>query len=665
MATYKTPDVYVEEVSLLPPSVAEVETAIPCFIGYTEKAKHISDDDLLMKAKKITSLVEYQQFFGGEAPIDSVTVTVNSSNSPISADLTSKYYMYDSLRLFFDNGGGKCYIVSVGKYSDNKIEYGASAPESGLRGGLEVLKRQDEPTIILFPDAVLLTSSSDLYKLQQQALLQCANLQDRVVLCDLLNTATHENDSTNFDADIADFRSKIGINNLKYGAAYTPWVKATLTKSISYTDLTIEREGSGTITLKSLTSDKDIAQLIDNMDYAYDLESDLTTKLIDAVTGTTGKTLNDFFQEKVDTYKSDILDGSDLSGLDELYKVIDDLAAAILLYDSTLSAIVDDPSMQIQEYNVKADLANTLEQFDIVDNMQQVIYYVKAVGRTLSASSVVTDWSLLTTGADYTTIETEITDFRTDAEKGKRVYDVLVAAFSEFNSAVYSLIGSSNAQASIFDSALYDAFNTYKAIIDMAKSELTELPPSGAIAGTYAYVDNLRGVHKAPANVSLSSVSGLTVNIDAKEQEDLNVDVSAGKSINAVRFFTGKGILVWGARTLAGNDNEWKYVSVRRFYNMVEESIKKSTYWAVFEPNDANTWVRIKAMIENYLREKWKEQALIGASPEDAFFVKVGLGETMTAQDILEGRMIVEIGMAVVRPAEFIILKFSHFMQES
>jgi phage tail sheath protein FI len=149
------------------------------------------------------------------------------------------------------------------------------------------------------------------------------------------------------------------------------------------------------------------------------------------------------------------------------------------------------------------------------------------------------------------------------------------------------------------------------------------------------------------------------------DQEGLNVDPTAGKSINAIRDFTGKGTLVWGARTLAGNDNEWRYVPVRRFFNMVEESVKKSTYWAVFEPNDANTWVKVRGMIENYLTQKWREGALAGATPKEAFFVRCGLGTTMSAVDILEGRMNVEIGMAVVRPAEFIILKFSHKMQVS
>ena len=123
--------------------------------------------------------------------------------------------------------------------------------------------------------------------------------------------------------------------------------------------------------------------------------------------------------------------------------------------------------------------------------------------------------------------------------------------------------------------------------------------------------------------------------------------------------------MVWGARTLAGNDNEWRYVPVRRFFNMVEESVKKATEQFVFESNDANTWVKVRAMIENFLNLQWRAGALAGAKPNDAFYVRVGLGETMTAEDILNGIMAIEIGMAVVRPAEFIILKFSHKMQES
>jgi phage tail sheath protein FI len=191
------------------------------------------------------------------------------------------------------------------------------------------------------------------------------------------------------------------------------------------------------------------------------------------------------------------------------------------------------------------------------------------------------------------------------------------------------------------------------------------LPPSATVAGVYARVDNTRGVWKAPANEVLKSVFEVTCDINDEIQQEMNVDADTGKSVNAIRSFTGKGVKIWGARTLDGNSNEWRYVSVRRYFNMVEESTKKATEQFVFEPNDANTWVKVRAMIENFLTNQWRAGALAGAKPEHAFYVKVGINETMTAFDVLEGKMIVEIGLAVVRPAEFIVLKFSHKMQES
>ncbi|MCK5087357.1 MAG: phage tail sheath family protein, partial [Melioribacteraceae bacterium] len=272
-------------------------------------------------------------------------------------------------------------------------------------------------------------------------------------------------------------------------------------------------------------------------------------------------------------------------------------------------------------------------------------------------SSVTQSTTVYTNGAQ-TTPKGFIENMR-DAEA--TVYTIM----DNVNTSVATILAAAKTFVENNESSLSSQFGLFANILKEVGKELTILPPSGAVVGVYAAVDSNRGVWKAPANVSLNSVSRLTETIDNKEQEDLNVDVVAGKSINAIRAFTGKGILIWGARTLAGNDNEWRYVPVRRFFNMVEESVKKSTYWAVFEPNDANTWIKVKSMIENYLTQKWRDGALAGAKPDEAFFVKVGLGTTMTAQDILEGRMNVEIGMAVVRPAEFIILKFSHKLQES
>lgn len=185
------------------------------------------------------------------------------------------------------------------------------------------------------------------------------------------------------------------------------------------------------------------------------------------------------------------------------------------------------------------------------------------------------------------------------------------------------------------------------------------LPPSGAIAGVYARIDKAIGVWKAPANVSVHRASSTTADIDNQIQSMLNVH-SSGKSINAIRYFDGKGVMVWGARTLAGNDNEWRYIPVRRFFNMVEKSLINSTKWVLSEPNNAQTWTQVKRQIENYLNGLWRKGALAGRTSDRAYFVKAGLGETMTGSDISDGKIIVEIGLAALRPAEFIVLRISH-----
>jgi len=220
-----------------------------------------------------------------------------------------------------------------------------------------------------------------------------------------------------------------------------------------------------------------------------------------------------------------------------------------------------------------------------------------------------------------------------------------------------------NREPTLASTSLYHSANgsyamAYLQIRKMIESVKLVLPPSGAVAGIYVMVDQSRGVWKAPANISINGVTGPTLLLTNMDQQNLNISPS-GKSINVIRSFPGKGTLIWGARTLAGNSSEWKYISVRRFCNMVQESVEKTLYQLVNEPNDANTWTKVKTMIENFLTQMWREGALAGPTPKEAFFVKTGLGETMTQQDITEGRLIAEIGMALTRPAEFILLRFS------
>ncbi|ERM81216.1 hypothetical protein P872_20230 [Rhodonellum psychrophilum GCM71 = DSM 17998] len=206
---------------------------------------------------------------------------------------------------------------------------------------------------------------------------------------------------------------------------------------------------------------------------------------------------------------------------------------------------------------------------------------------------------------------------------------------------------------------------SYASLMDELRAKLNLLPASAAMAGIYTMVDNGRGVWKAPANVGLNSVVQPAVNITHDQQEDLNVNAISGKSVNAIRTFQGVGTLVWGARTLDGNSLDWKYINVRRTMIMLEQSIKLALRAYVFEPNDANTWITVKSLIVNFLTEKWKQGALAGSSPEDAFDVQIGLGATMTALDILEGKMLISVKLAIVRPAEFIVVTFEQQMQKS
>ncbi|MCA9662462.1 MAG: phage tail sheath family protein [Myxococcales bacterium] len=431
MPTYQAPGVYVEELATLPPSVAEVATAIPVFIGFTERGA--ADQ---AEVAELSTLLEYERRFGGAHP---TAFAVDEADEVTPAGPSSPTWkLYYALSLYFRNGGGRCYVISIGRY-------GAQASQEHYARGLAALERHDEPTLVVMPELVDLPQA-DRDAVGQQALALCAKLGDRFAILDVAA------------GDVDAFRDGLGSDHLSYGAAYHPYLLTALS-------------------------------------HHYD-------------------------------------------------------ASAVTLREGE------------QETNL--------------------------------------------------------------------------AAIATTNTARYNLIKRRLAESRVV------------------------LPPSAAVAGAYARTDRERGVWKAPANISLSAVIGPTEQITSDEQERLNVDPSSGKSVNAIRAFAGKGTLIWGARTLAGNDNEWRYVPVRRLFLMIEESARKATSFAVFEPNDANTWLKVKGMLESYLYGLWEQGALQGATPEAAYYVNVGLGKTMTPQDVLEGRMIVEIAAAAVRPAEFIVLRFSH-----
>ncbi|MBN2635668.1 MAG: phage tail sheath family protein [Prolixibacteraceae bacterium] len=638
MATsYKTPGVYIEEISKFPPSVAQVETAIPAFIGYTESAVVDGADyhaDSIVKPIKIGSLPEYEFYFGGAPDPTTIEVDLNADNSVKKATVNGINLLYDTVRMFYINGGGDCYIVSVGAYNDDV----ADIDKQALIDGLATLEKVDLPTLLVIPESVHLDEAGA-GEVHAAMLAQCNKLQDRFAILDIVNG---DKEATPSSDPVEKFRNNVGMNYLKYGAAYYPWLKTTLPYKVNY-DAVINGDytkgGNPVASIEALFNST-VVDSITKIDADIQAKSTLTIPISNSVSNR-----------------------ADLQGeANALYTLFKDFFDLALTDNDTSNPNTAD------KIHAKFIAANS-NFHGLLQTLSDYNHF--SMSANGSAPSPAWDAALITD--DFSTDFAPLT-FAAPASKN----NIFTATGTAANAAPYfaALLGKITSLVNSFYTELAalrtsrtenleEVDPVYKGIVSAIKNQGVVLPPSGAMAGIYAMVDNNRGVWKAPANVSVSAVKGPSVNITHEDQESLNIDTEAGKSVNAIRAFTGKGTLVWGARTLAGNDNEWRYVPVRRFFNMVEESVKKATAQFVFEPNDANTWVKVRAMIENFLSTLWRAGALAGAKAEDAFYVRVGLGQTMTAQDILNGYMNVEIGLAAVRPAEFIILKFSHKLQQS
>lgn len=687
--TYKTPGVYIEEIVKFPPSIAEVATAIPAFIGYTEKATNKSDGDLLNEPKRITSLLDYETYFGSAYPETSISVNITDTllDGNLQRDIVvnqpsnpKPFLMYYALQMYFANGGGPCYIVSVNTFEDedgneNLVDFGE------LGDGLDLLRGEDEPTLIVFPDAKAL-SEVDFYALYNDALIQCKEMQDRFTIID-----TYTSVDSFDDAEVARNGLNLEKDYLKYGAVYYPYIETILDYVYNPDDILInhisfDADAMPTALTELTTSNTALTPIINSLRTITDTVAppgnDTIVGSIPSVfdyierptgynnavpaseTFTVAKTpaftvllddLIDDLESLVDTKKTiKNAANSAIASVEELSTADDNIIVArnafTTLFEGTnkIESVLKnlkDLSGKLKSADTDVKIANLIKTnvTNVITEVKKLLNYTPVLGLP-SALTITTDvFATMSTLAGN--LVTEVTavqaiDVNNGAMNGRYLGDIEPLENASFNS--------------------------IKAKI--SNLPIT-LPPSAAMAGVYARVDNDRGVWKAPANVGLNYVVKPKLKITNDQQDNLNIDTVAGKSINAIRSFTGKGTLVWGARTLAGNDNEWRYISVRRFFNMAEESIKKATEQFVFEPNDANTWIRVRAMIENFLILQWRAGALTGAKPEQAFYVRVGLGQTMTAEDILNGYMIVEIGMAVVRPAEFIILRFSHKMQEA
>ncbi len=205
-----------------------------------------------------------------------------------------------------------------------------------------------------------------------------------------------------------------------------------------------------------------------------------------------------------------------------------------------------------------------------------------------------------------------------------------------------------------YDSKYATLYWPWVKVFDPLAGQMTLVPPSGHMAGIWARSDDTRGVHKAPANEVIRGAVDLELLITKSEHDQLNP-----QGINVLRAFPGRGIRVWGARTLS-SDPAWRYLNVRRLFNYLEGSILQGTQWVVFEPNDMALWERVKRTINSFLVRVWRDGALFGATPQEAFYVKCD-SETNPAEEIDAGKLTVEIGIAPVKPAEFVVFRIAQF----
>jgi phage tail sheath protein FI len=509
-ATQKqTPGVYIQEINAFPNSVVEVATAIPVFIGYTEKALN-GNIQLKGVPKRISSFAEYMLYYG-QGAATKVTLSADGKTAT-GLDKSTRFFMFGSLRLYFDNGGGPCWIMSVGTYDEAKAN-GKSAAALGA-DAMQVLKKCLEPTMVVVPDAVLLDAPTDSRSVANQVLQHCADMQSRIGIFDIFNgDQKRTNDALDVISGDTGFRT-LTSDSFKYGVAYYPW---------------------------------------------------LNTSLIE--------------DSEVD------------------YSCLSDDAKGALV--TNLSAVADASFPEPRDAPTQAKL----------DQLKAEIVKIAVPEPVPSTPDAVT--------------------------KRRNTHNIL-----------------------------FTVMPAYKTLMGEVKTRLNVLPPSGGIAGVYARIDDLIGVQKAPANTGIASVVGPVVDINHDEQEDLNVPLN-GMAVNAIRTMPGKGMLIWGARTLDGNSQDWRYVNVRRTMIMLEQSIKTAAEAYVFEPNNALTWSTVKSMIENFLTNQWKAGVLMGSKPADAFSVDVGLGSTMTGNDVLDGYMRVSVKVCVVRPAEFIVITFQQLMPTS
>lgn len=591
----RMPGVYTQEIATLPPTVGVIPSAVPVFIGYTEKAVK-KGDDLHGKPTRIKSMKEYEDLFGS-APLQHIDVTIDESSGQPDVKVTEpadfKFKMYHSLLFYYANGGGPCYILSVGGYD-------ADPAADDIKNAIALLTKVQEITILVFPDGTSLKEAA--YQgVIGVALQHCSKMKDRVTVIDL-----HDVNGDDLTAIENGFQTAMpnDIELKKYGMTYYPYIKTIFSYNYAESDVVVKSH------IQSIPGDTGTV-------------SDLKSKAA-------------AYLAAVGAYPATV---AKVDGLTADKKVLTYLKTALDAYKTATPAATD-ADLVVQLKKISTDSGNPLPT-DVAKDIDKA----GAVPQTILNTAL-------------TTLQTALDAANTAVTTAKGKVDDTLAALK---AAVKALgTGVSIPLTNFTMDVIKDANNLiYGKIKDAISNLAVTLPPCGAIAGIYVRTDANAGVWKAPANVSVLGGIRPALDIDDDLHANLNAP-SNGKAINAIRTYPGRGLLVYGARTLAGNDLEWRYVNVRRTFCFIEDSIGIAMQDFVFEPNTEQTWIKVRAMIKSFLNRLWKAGGLYGNTPSDAYDVICSAPESMSDDDVLNGIMRIFIKVAVARPAEFIVLQYEH-----
>jgi hypothetical protein len=684
-----TPGVYTVEIPAFPPAVGQVPTAIPAFVGYTQSASY-NGNSLVGVPVLINSLTDYNNYFGGapdyQFPIENVPALPTGGAPPsydlkigtkylaIGAPTSGNFLMYNSLQFFYLNGGGPAYIVSVGTYNQPQMNT-ASPPVlenlpykiqlADLLGGLNILPtiQFPKPTMILIPDGLLL-NFNDYSTLTQETIQQAGTLMDRVALLDIYQGYMDLTTST-----IPNFRSAVGVSFLDYATAYYPWINTSVVSSSSINFSNIDTTSTGTDPATG---------------YAYvPINTLIYSPLIGTLTSITADYL--FLEETLPVPPGGPPDWTSAfnsaqagpgSGNSSTQVLLQNQGTVLAQMYQTLVNLANASSAPPATPVTAITAANSITNQDLIGSIAAMITPNGSLSQAMFAIAV----AELNYGITPTVgTSANIAAWKWSPAPAKSspvpampasLYNLLEPQYtSTFNSLLSALNNAINTADTLliqYNSSLSNSNSDYANLMTAISNKVNLLPPGPAMAGIYTATDNTSGVWEAPANVNIIGAVSPSVTITDDSQAGLNVDALAGKSINAIRSFYGRGpAMVWGARTLDGNDLDYRYISVRRTMIMIEQSIANAAFSMVFAPNDSTTWAAMNGMISNFLNNIWKAGGLQGSSAADAYNVQVGLGQTMTSLDILNGIMRVAVKVAVVRPAEFIIITYEQQMATS